>query len=301
MKLPGSGAFVACMRIAALTMVYRDHWALSRWVAHHGAQLGPENLFIVAHGPDPEIARIAPDSSVLTVPREGFDNFDKARAEMLDGFHAGLSKVYDWVIRTDADELICFDPARYDGLPQVFATHGDTPVLTALGFDVAETDADDPISPGPVFAQRKQIAFSGHYSKAVASRRPIAFRLHGVQVAPRRLEGFPFKMPEGLYLAHLKYANRAVLDAGNAVRMAVANGPGIGLPGAGWQAADDDAQTFYAQFAQKSWRGWDEAAEDAYRALSVKPARVERFNVVKTRALKLTRRTTLPDRFALQG
>ncbi len=289
------------MRIAALTMVYRDHWALSRWVAHHGAQLGPENLFIVAHGPDPEIARIAPKSSILTLPRVPMDNFDKARAEMLDGFHAGLAKIYDWVIRTDADELICVDPDLYPDLPEALAAHGDVPVLTALGFDLVETEGNAPMTDAPVLAQRRALAFSGHYSKAVAARRPMAFRLHGVQVAPRRLQGFPFFMPKGLYLAHLKHANRAVLEAGNAVRMAVANGPGKGLPGPGWQAADEDARQFLEVFNQKPIRPWEEAEAEAHAALSVKPARVDRFHLVKTRALKMPFRTELPTRFATQG
>ena len=39
------------MKICALTMVYRDYWALSRWYAHHGHELGSENLIVVRMGP----------------------------------------------------------------------------------------------------------------------------------------------------------------------------------------------------------------------------------------------------------
>lgn len=288
------------MKICALTMVYRDHWALSRWYAHHAAQLGPENLFIVAHGADPEIARLCPGASVLTIPRDGFDHFDRARAEMLDGFAAGLAKVYDWVIRTDADELICFDPRLWDSLPQALSAQ-EAPVVTALGFDLVEVAGDAQMTDGPVFAQRRALAFSGHYSKAVAARRAIPFQLHGVKVAPRRLESFPFVMPRGLYLAHLKYANAAVLAEANAVRMAVARGQGAGLPGAGWSEAEADARAFMDGFSAKEALSWDVAESQAFATLSVKPARVERFSLVKTRALKLPFRTLLPERFAAQG
>ncbi|WP_299922200.1 glycosyltransferase family 2 protein [uncultured Pelagimonas sp.] len=289
------------MKIAALTMVYRDYWALSRWYAHHGAQIGFENLFIVAHGADPKIAQICPKASILTIARDKFDDFDKTRAELLNGIHAGLDAVYDWVIRSDADELICFDPDRYASLGEAIAANADVPVLTALGFDLVEMLSDTPMQEGPVFAQRRQIGFNGHYSKAVASRRAIDFSLHGVRVAARRLEAFPFSMPRGLFLAHLKYASQAALVDGTTVRMEVGNAEGRGLPGAGWQAADEDAVKFMANFSEKPVLSWDKAEAKAHATLSVKPARLERYNLVKTRALKLPYRTELPTRLSDQG
>jgi hypothetical protein len=73
------------------------------------------------------------------------------------------------------------------------------------------------------------------------------------------------------------------------------------LPGPGWQAADDDARSFREKFAAKPVLPWEQAEARAFAALSVKPARLERFSVVKTRALKLPFRTELPERFATQG
>lgn len=288
------------MKIAALTMVHRDHWALSRWYAHHGAQMGFGNLYVVAHGADPEIARLCPKASILTVPRDRFDDFDKRRAGLLNGIKAGLLQIYDWVIQTDADELVCFDPDRYAGLAAVFAGR-DAPVLTALGFDVVERPGDPALGDAPVLAARRNIAFSGHYSKAVAARRGVDFRLHGTRVARNRLQSFPFTMPRGLFLAHLKFANRAALDAATPVRMQVGKADGTGLPGAGWQQADADAAQFFEAFAAKPERPWEEAEAQAYATLSVKPVRLEKRSVVKTRALKMPVRTRLPDRFSAQG
>lgn len=285
------------MSVCALTMVYRDHWALSRWYAHHAAQLGAENLFVVAHGADPQVARICPGASVITVPRTDLSGFDRARAEMLDGFHIALAKLYDWVIRTDADELICFDPDIHASLPAAIEAQ-DAPVLTALGFDVV---GFHPPAVGPVLGQVRDIAFSGHYSKAVAARRAIPFRLHGVMVASKRLETFPFHMPRGLYLAHLKFANPLALAEANAIRETVARGEGKGLPGGGWREASEDARNFLQTFGEKTQIPWAESEAHAFDTLSVKPARLERHNVVKARALKLRHRTVLPDRFAQQG
>lgn len=288
------------MKICALTMVYRDHWALSRWFAHHAALLGAENLFIVAHGADAAIARIAPGASILTVPRDDLSAFDRRRASMLDGFHTGLAQVYDWVIRTDADELVCFDPDRHDSLYALFAVQQD-PVLTALGFDVVEIPGDPTLRDGAVLGQRRNIGFSGHYSKAVAARRPVSFVLHGTRVAARRVETFPFCMPRGLYLAHLKYASGAALEKATRIRMQVGNMSAKGVPGPGWKEAEADAARFHDAFAAKPCRDWQEAETAAYETLSVKPTRNADRNLVKARGLKLPVRTVLPDRFFGQG
>ena len=288
------------MKLCALTMVYRDRWALSRWYAHHARELGAENLFVVAHGPDPEIAQICPGASVVTVPRDRLDFFDRDRAALLNGIMAGLLSPYDAAIRTDADELVCYDPARYASL-RAAVTETEAPVLTALGFDLVERPGDAPLGDAPVLAQRRHLAFSGHYSKACIARRPVNFMLHGTRVSPGRLEGFPFTMPRGLYLAHLKHANAAALEDGNAVRRQIAGKHGRGRPGAGWREADADARTFLETFAAKTPAPWDEAEHTAFAALSVRPARLEKHSVVKTRALKMAMRTELPDRFAAQG
>ncbi|RDD68021.1 glycosyltransferase family 2 protein [Thalassococcus profundi] len=270
------------MKVSAITMVYKDYWALSQWYNHHGRQLGYENLFIVAHGRDDRFSELCPKASIITVPRK-LDNFDRNRGAMLNSFQAGLLQSYDWVIRTDADELICHDPNRYGGLIEAITTQ-DAPVLTALGADLVGLDGD--------------AAFSGHYSKAVASRRPIEFVLHGVKVAPRRLNAFPFTMPQGLYLAHLKYANLGVLDEVNETRIAVGSSDEPGRPGDGWRKADEDAKRFLDTFWSKSELPWETAEAEAYRTLSVKPSRNEKHSVVKTRALKLSFRTKLPAWFA---
>lgn len=288
-------------KICAITMVYRDHWALSRWYAHHGAQLGFENLYIICHGQDDRIRDLLPNANIWVIPRGNLDNFDRKRAEMIDGFFAGLSQIYDWVLRTDADELICFDPDRYASLTAAIKAQPGAPVLTALGFDVVEQAHDLALTEAPTLGQRRNISFSGHYSKAVAARRSIGFQLHGVRVAARKLAEFPFHMAPGLYLAHLKYAHTAALREATQVREEVATKATSGGPGAGWRDASEDARIFLKTFEEKPVLPWAEAERQAFDALSVKPSRLERFSVVKTRALKLPFRTVLPASFSDQG
>ncbi len=283
------------MKICALTMVYKDYWALGVWYRHHAQLLGADALYIVAHGADPEVQRICPGASIWTIPRDDLSYFDRKRSELLNAFQAGLLSSYDWVIRTDADELICADPA-IGSLQQIFAAAGRVPVLTALGLDLVEQPEDRPLRDG-LWKAQKNVSFTGHYSKSFAQSRPLKLTLHGTKVPPRRLADFPFVMPEGLYLVHLKYANLDALETVNADRVAMSNAGQKGLPGAGWREAYADAAQFLASFRAKPVLPWHKARAKAFRALSNDPARSERLGLVKARALKFPFRTVLPDWF----
>ncbi|MCW8842976.1 MAG: glycosyltransferase family 2 protein [Rhodobacteraceae bacterium] len=288
------------LKICALTMVYRDYWALSRWYAHHGAELGAHNLFIINHGDDPKIGEICPGAHVLSVVREDLSHFDRVRSKIMDQFHAELARDYDWVIRTDADEVVLYDPEQYSSLAAAFETQ-TAPVVTALGFDIVEMARNRAMTRGPVCGQRRNVIFSGHYSKAVASRAAQKFRLHGVEVAPEALEDFPYHMPKGLYLGHLKYANLAALDDANAVRREVVAAAQAGKPGKAWAEPETEARDFLDEFAGLVARPWEKAEAKAYNRLSQAPARLERFSVVRARKFKPTHRTKLPARFAELG
>lgn len=291
------------MKICALTMVYRDYWALSRWYAHHGHELGLENLIVVAHGEDPNIAKICPNAKIFTIPRDDLSGFDRVRGKLLNDMTEELLKAYDWVIRTDADELICYDPERYGGLRAALGqlNRDEVPVVWAMGFDVVETRGSAPITPGPVLGQRRDVAFSGHYSKAVAVSQPIPMRLHGAWVGQEALDEFPYLMPPGLYLAHLKFANTIALAEANKVRRSVAEATGTGMPGAAWAEPDIHVLEMLGDFADKRLLSWDQAEAKAYGKLQTSPRRDERFGVVRSRRLRLKFRTQLPDRFAAQG
>jgi hypothetical protein len=120
------------MKICALTMVYRDHWALSQWYMHYGRLLGFENLYVIAHGRDDEISEICPNAKVVTIPRDNLDRFDGVRSEILNEFQISLTQTYDWIIRTDADELVCLDPNHYSSFQALFSKRWG-PAVFALG------------------------------------------------------------------------------------------------------------------------------------------------------------------------
>ena len=200
------------MNICAITMVYKDYWALSQWYAHYGRMLGFDNLYIVAHGADAKVASLCPRATVITVPRETLEGFDRRRGQVLNSFADGLAVSFDWVIRTDADELICYDPALYTSLHAVLET-ATAKSMFALGLNVAETLEDDVLAEGQMaLGHRRTAVFSGHYSKAWVTKRGTGLWRHGIWVGPKRIETAVFDLPRGVYLMHLKYANIDALE-----------------------------------------------------------------------------------------
>ena len=285
------------MKICAITMVYKDYWALSQWYTHYGRLLGPDNLYVVAHGHDAKIAEICPLASVITIPRDIFDGFDRRRGQMLNSFADGLGLSYDWVIRTDADELICFDPAIYPSIKEVFEAASST-ALFALGLNVAEV-IDDKVLKAEEMAlgHRSTAVFSGHYSKAWATRRGTALWRHGIWVGTRKLASAPFDLPKGVYLVHLKYANLDALEIANRHRTEVGNAEGKGLPGAAWKDPEKDAARFYANLALYKDRAWVQARDEAYAAIVTDPMRDDKENVLRSRSRVFKYRVSLPAWF----
>ncbi|MDQ7069548.1 MAG: glycosyltransferase family 2 protein [Rhodobacterales bacterium] len=287
------------MKIAAITMVYRDYWALGQWYDHFSRHIGAQNLFVIAHGADPEIARICPQASIITIPRDDLAGFDRTRGNMLNAFQNGLLKIYDWVIRTDADELICLDPAHYSGFEQFFDQHPKARAVFSIGMDLFEKEDDPPFKGDmPLFSQRRAACLTGHYSKAWAVSGRVALVRHGVQVRPRKVQGFKFVLPRGVYLVHLKYANFAALEKSNTHRIEIANGDQKGLPGAMWKNAKADAQRFLRKSRAKMHEPWDQAIDYVYDELAESPVREPAKGLVRVQSMNFEFRTTLPDWFA---
>lgn len=286
------------MKICAITMVYRDHWALTQWFLHYSRHLGAANLFVVAHGADDKLPRICPGANILTVPRDRMDGFDAMRETLLNGLQAGLGAIYDWVIRTDADELICLDPARYGSFDDLLrAQQGDA--VFALGMNIAELPDDPAIPRGErALPLRRAAAFSGHYSKAWAARNGQPILRHGIAVPPRKVASHPFVLPSGVYLMHLKYAWRPALRAANQHRQEIANGEGKGLPGSAWQKPMLATRKFFARFEALPEAPWDEAQAAAHAKVATDPTRDGKKGMIRAANPAFDSRTTLPERIA---
>jgi len=286
------------MKICAITMVYRDYWALSQWYAHYSRHLGSEHLYIVAHGHDAKVAELCPRANVITVPRDDLSGFDRVRGHLLNGLQDGLGALYDWVIRTDADELICLDPERFADFESLFAAQHRAVTLFALGLNLVEgiEDAEMPETAN-VFAHRQSAVFSGHYSKAWAVRRGVHLVRHGVEVPADHLAEAEFTLPKGAYLVHLKYANTAALTVANQHRSEIANSTAKGLPGKLWAQATPEAERFYDWVATLPELEWKRARTKAYRTINRNPVRDAQLNVLRAKSVNFEYRTHLPDWF----
>ncbi len=285
------------MKICAITMVYRDYWALGQWYRHYGAHLGPENLYVVAHGHDPEIARICPEASIITIPRDTLRNFDRVRMRMMNGFQAGLINAYDWVIQTDADELVCFNPATYGSFEALFEA-SKAPALFALGLNLAEMPGDPPLSPGESpFATRTAACMTGHYSKAWAVRKALPLRWHGVFCGHRKTDDFHFEMPDDAFFVHLKHANADALRQANAVRQSVAESVGADWNVNGWSNPDVHAERFFRKMEIIPALPWNEALALGYAEIRDKPVRDPKRGIVKPPFVNYLCRTDLPEWF----
>ena len=285
------------MNVCALTMVYRDHWALAQWYAHYARMVGAENLYVVSHGYDAAVKSICPKASVITVPRDDLTHFDLERSHLLNAFQNALGRSFDWVIRTDVDELICLDPDVYPTLADLLRDQSAN-ALFALGMNVVEVPGDIVLSSGAAaLSNRTNAEFSGHYSKAWVRRRGTALMRHGVWVKPRKVLQFPFVMPRGVYLAHLKFANIRELELSNRHRIAMASSDALGLPGKSWRYAEKKAEAFRRKFIAKPHVDWATGEAQAYADLQT-PKRSVAEGLVQVRSLQFKFRTRLPAWFA---
>jgi len=285
------------MKICAMTMVYQDYWALGQWYRHYGGHLGPRNLFIIAHGHDPEIQRICPEASIITIPRDELKHFDRVRLRLMNGIQSGLGNVYDWVIQTDTDELVCFNPDKYASFAEVFESTS-APAVFALGLNLAELEGDAPLAPGEsVFARRDVVVITGNYSKAWAVKKALPLRWHGVFCGYKKTEDFPFEMPDDVFLVHLKHANATALADTNAVRQSVADSVGEDWNVNGWANPDFHAQRFFRKLAAAKALDWPEALELGYETIRENPVRDPQRGIVKPPFNHYVCATVLPEWF----
>ena len=285
------------MKICAITMVYRDYWALAQWYRHYGGHLGPRNLYVISHGHDPEIATICPEASIITIPRDELKHFDRVRLRVINSIQAGLNNLYDWVIQTDADELVCLNPDTYSSFPAFFE-QTSAPAIFGLGLNLAEVEGDSPLLPSAnVMAHRNIACVTGNYSKAWAVRQDIPLRFHGVFCGYKKTEDFPYEMPDDVFFVHIKHANSDALKTTNAVRKSVADTVGEDWNVNGWANPDRHAKRFFRKLAAAEELPWQQAIALGYEQIRDNPVRDAKRGLVKPPFINYVCRTILPDWF----
>lgn len=192
----------------ALTTLRNDALFLPRWVAHYGAALGRENLFIIIDGHDQPIPEGLGPVNILRLPHHPAPRArgDRRRARLMSDFAHGLMRVYDIAIVTDVDEFLILDPATGQELvPYLAALRGAT--TSALGLDVGQhLEREHPLDPTRPFLDQRGFAHvSARYTKPVVARRPVTWGS-----GMHRVKGRNFRIDPNLYLLHFGMVDAAL-------------------------------------------------------------------------------------------
>lgn len=251
------------MRTACVTMVWKDAFFLDLWVRYYGALFGREALYVISHGGEAEVAKIAQGCNVIAIPRDPPDeNFDETRWDMLSDWASGLTRYYDRVIVGDVDELI-ISLTPGESLAEHLARAPLGPVTAPAGYELIP-ETEDLLDPArPILAQVPRGLLSASYSKP------------GILTAPARLSAgghgckAPFDLRPELALLHLRFLNTAEQAERRAERMRIAAQATEGSARdqsnflRGWRKAEEIRAKLAARFAKAADVPSDQAAERA--------------------------------------
>ncbi|MBR9765743.1 MAG: hypothetical protein GYB53_20045 [Rhodobacteraceae bacterium] len=274
------------MRVACVTMVWRDHHFLDLWVRYYGALFGRTSLYVLSHGGEPEIARIAEGCNVIAIPRDPPDaRFDETRWEMLSDIASGLVRYHDRVIVGDVDELIISLTPGED-LASHLAAAELGPVTAPAGYELFPEDELPLDLARPVLQQCPSGVLSASYSKP------------GILTAPARLTAGghgvrqPFDLRPELALLHLRFLNTPELVARRRQRQEIAREASLGSDRSqaaflrGWRRAEEVREKIAARFHAGDIVPSAEAPERARQVLEAARKRKgdgHQFSVPKVR------------------
>ncbi|MFN3953527.1 MAG: glycosyltransferase family 2 protein [Pararhodobacter sp.] len=207
-------------RICALTMVRNAGLFLPKWVAHYGAALGRENLFVILDGHDQPVPEGLEGANILRLPHRPAPRAegDRRRARILSDFARGLFQVHDMAIATDVDEFLVVDPAQGLGL-RAYLSRLQGAAISALGMDVGQhLEREGPLDPRRPFLEQRRFAHvSARYTKPVIITRPLTWGS-----GMHRIKGRNFRIDPHLYLFHFGMVDQALAAGtlGDADRLA---------------------------------------------------------------------------------
>ncbi|MEM8555785.1 MAG: hypothetical protein AAGF71_13285, partial [Pseudomonadota bacterium] len=149
-----------------------------------------------------------------------------AIGHIADHWAQGLRIYHDAVIVGDVDELVITDPA-VGTLPEVLQQTGKADVITPIGLELIHRPSEETEALGSqILATRRHVRLSALYSKPCIVKGPTRLSRGGHYATSRKLE-----MPVGLYLLHLKHADRELYTGTMDRRNSVADGSsGVASP-----------------------------------------------------------------------
>ncbi|MGI3171552.1 hypothetical protein ACRARG_20585 [Pseudooceanicola sp. C21-150M6] len=187
------------MKLAFLTMVWRDYWLLEKWVAHNARYVPKKQLYVINHGGDPEIDRIAEGCNVISIPREEVTpDLTRRRWDLKGGIAAGLMGFYDMVVTTDVDEFLVYVGEGPGLVDHLAAAERDTAALSPVGLNMIPTEGDG--TGGKVLENHPNAMVAAKYTKPCIANRPVGYTIGG-----HGLFRGNFRIDPELVLLHLHY------------------------------------------------------------------------------------------------
>lgn len=195
---------------------------LRLWVDHYAAQVGREHLVVFDDGSTDG----STDDLGCTVHRlpalPGAAGFERARMGLMSGMAKGLLAAYDYVVFVDVDEFLVCDPKVASGLPDLLARRGRPEVVGVAGLNVVHVPQHEaPLDlRRPILEQRSYAVFTPLMCKPAVKRVPARWRdsSHGIQAR--------YDIDPGLFMLHLKFADRDRLAEMSGLRHAAAQSDG---------------------------------------------------------------------------
>lgn len=173
--------------LAALTMVHEEDFFLERWVAHWRRSLPDEHIYVINHGGNADVARIAKGCNVINLPYDVTKkSVNQRRWQILSQHGSALTHFYDWVAVNDVDEFIVLDPAVSDDLvgylSRIAAQRRVPPAIITFAIEMVHIPGiePEPLRPGePIIGKRRCYRLNSNYAKPCLIHRPIEFKAGG--------------------------------------------------------------------------------------------------------------------------
>jgi hypothetical protein len=173
--------------LAALTMVHAEDFFLSRWIAHWRKYLPDEAIYVLNHGGNADVAKIAKGCTVINLPYDATKKaVNQRRWQILSLHGSSLTQFYDWVAVNDVDEFVVLDPDQGDDLPKYLADLSARvtcpPAITTFAIEIVhvpELETEDVISAGPIIGKRRIYRLNSNYCKPCLISQPTEFKAGG--------------------------------------------------------------------------------------------------------------------------
>ncbi len=189
------------MKLAFLTMVWRDYWLLEKWVAHNSRIVPKRSLYVINHGGDPEVDRIAQGCNLIHVPRDEVTvDLTRRRWTLLGQITNGLLAFHDRVICTDVDEFLVYCGEKSGLLAHLEAKLSEGDALSPVGLNLIPTEHDDADMTLPVLARHRHALVSPKYTKPCIARSEVKYTIGGHGLIRGR-----FEIDPEILLFHLHY------------------------------------------------------------------------------------------------